>query len=872
MKKIYLALILILSFSLSYGAHLKGGWIYYEYLGQGSSAGTIKYRITVKQYLSCSSSGGQIDASVFVGVFNGLNNQLVNTLTIPLSGTEIIQKSSFNPCITSPPVICYRIDRYVTVVDLPENFAGYTLAVQRCCRIAGIINVSNSSTIGVSYTTSIPGIITGTNIGNNNSAQFAQKDTVVVCYNGNFTFDFSATDVDNDSLVYSFCDGLVGGGSGTGQSQPNPPSNPPYNSVPYNSGYSGLSPMGPTVTINPKTGLISGTAPGITGDYVVAVCVSEFRNGVKIGETKKEIHITVAACGLSAAELKPNYITCDGFTLSFQNESTSASISLYAWNFGNPASGVNNTSSLPTPTHTFTDTGVYTLKLNVENTGGCKDSATALVKVFPGFFPNFQVIGNCFQTPFQFLDRTTTAYGFVDSWRWDFGDLTTLADTSIVKNPTYTYPTPGTRTARLIVTNSKGCVDTTTKPVVAFDLPPLDLPFHDTLICSIDTLPLIANGSGNFLWTPNYNIISPNTSRPFVYPKITTTYIVTLNQNGCINKDSIKVNVLDFITVDAGRDTSMCKTDTITLKPISQALQYLWSPASSLNNATVKNPLASPSGHITYYVTANLGKCQDKDSVKIKVTPYPMANAEADTTICYGDRAFLRANITGSSFIWSPSNSLLNPNTLTPVAGPQKTTSYILTVFDTVGCPKPSRDTVTITVLPKVIAYAGRDTSVVANQPLQLFATGGTNYVWSPITGMNNPNINNPVVVLGLSVDSILYKVRVSTPEGCFADDDVRVKVFKTGPEIFVPSAFTPNRDGRNDILKPIPVGIKRIDNFSIYNRWGQLLFTTTEFNKGWDGTFGGKEQASGTYVYMAQATDYLDQKLFRKGTIVLIR
>jgi gliding motility-associated-like protein len=801
---------------------------------------------------------------------------LFKQITIQNSGFEIISKQSFNPCISPQPVTCFRIDSYVTTVDLPTNAAGYTLAVQRCCRIAGIRNVSNSSAIGVTYSTSIPGTINGINFEKNNSPQFTQRDTVVICFSGSFDFDFSAFDKDGDSLSYAFCNGLVGGGSansgtGTNTAKPNPPSNPPYLSVPYSGSFSGQSPMGPQVKIDSKTGLITGVAPAITGDYVVAVCVTEYRDGVKIGETKKEIHITVASCSLSAAELKPTYTECGDFTLNFKNEFQTTSVSTWTWQFGDPASGSNNISGLPTPSHTYSDTGIFVLKLKVESPGGCKDSATSLVRVYPGFNPQFDVIGSCFETPFQFKDRTNTRYGVVDSWLWDFGDANTTDDVSSVKDPTYKYTTSGTRTAQLIVTNSKGCLDTITKSVVVNDFPLLTLPFRDTLICSIDTLPLIALGSGVFTWTPNTNIINPSASNPKVFPKDSITYYVTLNENGCVSKDSIKVNVLDFITVDAGKDTSMCRTDSILLRPVSHALQYVWSPSNSLSDPTIKNPVAVPLVTTKYYVTANLGKCQDRDSVLVKVTPYPQANAGADVTLCFGSRTQLTGNIIGSSFTWSPNSTLHNFSTLTPIARPTTTTSYILTSFDTLGCPKPFRDTVKVTVLPQIMAFAGNDTIIVANQPLQLRASGGTDYLWSPTTGMTGFNTANPVVVLSSDVEAITYRVRVGVPEGCFAEDDINVRVFKS-PDIFIPTGFTPNGDRKNDILKPTLAGMKSFTYFKIYNRWGQLLFNTAEIGKGWDGTFGGKDQTSGTYVFMAEATDYLDRKVFKKGTVVLIR
>lgn len=853
---------------VSFSAHLKGGWIYYEALGPGSAAGTIKYKITVKQYLDCNSTVNQIDTDVILGIFG---TSFFQRVVIPNSGNEIMRKGTFNPCISPAPNVCYRIDSYTTQVDLPVSAAGYTLAVQRCCRVAGIINVPASSTIGVTYSTTIPGNINGASYAQNNSPQFAQKDTAVVCYNGNFTFDFSAVDGDKDSLVYSFCEGLIGGGTGANGARPDPPTNPPYTPVNYGPSFSGSSPMGQGVTINSSTGLISGVAPSQAGDYVVAVCATEFRNGVKIGETKKEIHITVANCSLSAAELKPSYITCDGFTLTFSNESTSPLVNSYRWEFGDTRSGASNISTDAKPVHTYSDTGIYTLKLNVESSVGCKDSTTSLVRVFPGFVADFNVTGNCFESPFTFTDRTITQYGVVDSWKWDFGDLASTTDVSDKKNDSYKYPTPGSRTVQLIVTNSKGCIDTISKPINASNLPNLSLAFKDTLICSIDTLQLQARGTGNYSWTGT-NLVNPTSPNPFVFPKDTATYIVTLNEQGCIATDTVRVNVLDFISVDVSRDTSICQTDSITMRTTSKALQYLWTPAAGLSDPNLKNPIARPTTSARYYVTANLGKCQDKDSIFVAVAPYPQANAGGDVSICYGTTIPLNGSIVGAFFRWTPTSGLSNATTLSPTAGPLKTTSYILTAFDTIGCPKPFSDTILIAVSDPVRAFAGNDTTMVAGQKLQLNATGGSTYLWSPSTGLNDATIANPLVTLGAELDSIKYRVLVTTGEGCSATDEIKIRIFKSGPEIYVPSAFTPNADGRNDVLRPFPVGMKSLNYFRIYNRWGQLIFSTKEQGKGWDGNFNGKPQSSGTYVYSAEAEDYMGVKVVRKGTIVLIR
>lgn len=878
MKKLAILLCICFIAGFAKANHLKGGWIQYEYLGDGAAANTSKYRITVRQYLDSSSQPNQIDQSINLGIYNP-NGVLFTRVVVPLSLSEFPSKKYYDPCINPNPPdprVNYRIDNYVLTIDLPNltTPTGYTLAVQRCCRIANIVNVvSGGSNTGVTYTTTMPGVLGGQDYFKNNNPSFVQRDTVLLCFSAPFTFDFSATDADGDSLSYSFCDGV---NTPTPDPKPDIPSQPPYPQVTYLPGYSGTTPLGSTVSINPITGIISGIAPAATGTYVVSVCVNEYRNGVLIGTTRKEIHVNVANCSVAAASLKPSYITCDGFTMNFQNESTSANITSYLWDFGEVNAPV---SSNPTPTHTYADTGTFTLKLKVTNAGGCQDSTTAQVRVYPGFVPNFNVQGTCYLNTYNFIDATTTAYGVVNSWRWDLGDLTTTADTSTRKDTAWKYSTPQAVQVRLITTNSKGCIDTIVKTVNILDKPIVNLAFRDTLICSIDTLRLNATvGNGSVTWVPDRaasisRMSGNNTPNPLVYPVDTTRYVVTVNDNGCINTDTVTVNVLDFIKVELGPDTSICRTDQFTLSPESDALSYQWTASTGIPiTANSKYPQVQPLVSTTYYVTANLGYCQDRDSVFVLVAPYPQATVRSDTIICFGDRVQLSGNIVGAGFAWSPTNSLINANTLFPIAGPSRTTQYVLTAIDTIGCDRPVSDTVTIVVTPLVNANAGRDTFVVAGRPIQLSASGGISYLWRPSSYLNDPTTDAPIATIPETVDSIRYIARVTSAGGCFAEDDVLVRVFKNGPDLYVPNAFTPNGDGLNDIVRPVGVGIAQLQHFRIFNRWGQLLYSTSELGKGWDGTFSGVKQPAGTYVYEAIGTDQLGNRIYRKGTLVLIR
>ncbi len=879
MKKCLVIIIILLSFLKSSASHISGGELFYEYLGPGSSANTSKYKVTLRLFSDChpldpSTTQKLEDEVVVIGIYtnNGSKLQSSVSLKLELPISEIELNTSTIPCLITAPEVCFRVGIFTETVELPASAENYILSWVRCCRPNNIGNLGISTGIGGTFITTIP----GTSIlptGSNSSPQFAIKDTALVCQNKTFLLDFGASDPDGDAISYSFCEAYSGGT----MSDPDPggpggggiPQTLKLDPLPYKAPFSGSSPLGPLVSIDPVSGKITGTAP-TTGRYVINVCATESRNGKVINVHRKDFILEVGNCDFAAAEPLPlSGVWCKDFAVKFSNNNTSSAIQTYHWDFGVP----NAASDEEAPVYTYADTGIYTVKLTVHGARGCVDEASTTIGVYPGLKPDFNVAGSCFQTPFVFKDISTTNYGLLNSWRWDFDDTARTSDVS-TQNPTYKYSDPGTRNVKLVVTDSKGCTDSVTKPVEVKNVALLELPFRDTLICNIDTLALQAIGTGTFAWTPAYNILNSGSSGPVVFPKETTTYVVSVtDEGGCINKDSVKVDVVNSITVDAGADTSICRTDSITLRAEGSGFQYRWTPLNGLiSSPNIKNPTARPDTTTTYIVTASLGKCEAKDTVEVKVAPYPRAIAGPDVTICYGNRTPLTPTITGASFSWSPQNSLINSNTLTPVANPTLTTSYILTVYDTIGCPMPGTDTVVVNVFPLVNAFAGNDTIVIAGQPVQLNASGGSIYTWAPTFGMNNPSIANPVVTLSAAYDSVTYKVTIGSDNGCFAEDEMIVKVLKTGPDLFIPTAFTPNGDGKNDILKPIPAGIKAFQYFRVYNRWGQMLYSSNNSSSGWDGTWEGKEQATGTYVFMAQATDYLGHTISKKGTIVLIR
>jgi gliding motility-associated-like protein len=864
LNKLIATILFIVGLNLSTEArHIAGGEMSYVYLGPGADANSGRYRITLRLFRDCQSTGAELDGIAAITIFQTGQNPIFQDLKVNLGRIDVIQLSTPGPCIDNAPIVCYQVGIYEVETELPFYTQGYTIAYQRCCRIENITNVVGSSNTGATYVATIPGTNSLPRAPVNSTPKFRGNDTVLICQDNPFVYDFGAVDPDGDSLVYVYDEAYDF--ANLSNPQPSNAAPPPYDPLPYSFGFNAFSPMGTGVSLDGSTGLMTGVAPA-AGIYVVTVSILEYRNGVRINKHRKDLHIKVAACSIAAADLQPEYVTCDGFTLTFQNRSNSPLIRTYFWDFGLPGAG--DTSNQQRPTFTFPDTGVYRVTLITNRGQDCSDTAVTIARVFPGFFPALEAQDGCRNVPLQFFDRTTTRYGVVDFWRWSFGNPQINPDTSRLQNPRYTYSDLGTYEIQLIVGSSKGCRDTVETQLNVLARPPLVVS-NDTILCNLDTIQLNAIGQGTITWSPNIAISNVNIPNPLVSPDQSIKYYVSLTSApGCENRDSVFIDVRSVVNLDAGVDTTICLTDTIRLRPVSDGLAFRWQPTASLINPNTKNPTARPTGTTVYSVIANIGSCQATDAVTVTTVPYPNAQAFDDATICFGDSVQVFAT-GGVSYRWIPASGISNPDIPNPFAKPAFTTTYRVAVRDNEGCPKAAFDSVRITVIPPVPAFAGNDTAIVVGQELQLNARGGDYYLWTPNTGLNNPNIPDPIANLD---EDITYILRVTTVEGCFALDTLNVRVFKTSPDIFVPTAFTPNGDGLNDLLVPIPAGISEFEYFRVYNRYGQLVFSTTEVGKGWDGKISGKLQGSDTFAWYVRGRDYTGKVIFKKGISTLIR
>jgi gliding motility-associated-like protein len=401
----------------------------------------------------------------------------------------------------------------------------------------------------------------------------------------------------------------------------------------------------------------------------------------------------------------------------------------------------------------------------------------------------------------------------------------------------------------------------------------VDKPFaktnNDTIVCSGTSIQLNTIGASTYSWTPVVGLSNPNIPNPVASIINPVTYIVTGNSiNGCSAKDTVSFTTFPKPVITKSNDTALCKSAAVQLF-VTGGNSYLWFPSSTLSNPNIANPIASPTSTTTYLVTITDGNsCAYKDSIKLTVRSSTSFSISPDQNVCTNDPKQLVA-AGGNSYLWQPANFLDNPNISNPVSTPVATTTYTVKIKDNT-CNDSTLLTTTLTVLPLPSIKAIRSNDIdCTNNFSQLSATGGGQYIWQPGKDLNDSTSSNPIA---RPLSTTLFIVRGSDINGCKNTDTVTVNVgFNNTSGYFMPTAFTPNGDGINDCF-----GLKYWGNvteldFSIYNRFGERVFHSTNSVSCWDGRYKGQLQETGAFVYMIKAKTTCGS-VDKKGTVFLVR
>lgn len=790
--KCYIILSILTLFSLKNSAtHIVGGEIYYDCLGGNN------YRITLKLYRDCSIGiTTQYDNPACVFIFNS-SGTFIDSLEIPLPGSDTLVYTLTNPCLVPPTNICVQEAIYQVVVNLPPIAGGYNLTYQRCCRNGTILNLISPGDVGATYMTHIPdpGLAVC-----NSSPRYNNFPPIFICAGVPLNFDHSATDLNGDSLYYQLCDAFTGlspscpflGVPAQNAGCPPIASPPPYPFVPWLAPYNGTYPLSssPALAVNSVTGLMTGT-PNMVGQWVVAVCVSEYRNGVLLDVNKRDFQFNVVNCGIPVASIPVQQPFCFGTPSNFSQNSINAFT--YHWDFGDPGTSLD-TSNVLSPTWTYASLGTYTLTLIVNPNTVCTDTATLTVTVNPlpaMTSPATATICSGGTVSIPLTSSLASTYTWVAANNPNTtGESTTVQSGSPLSN-TITNNSAAVQTVTYTVTPTstpQGCVGTPQTVTVTVNPPPTMTSPNTATICNGGTvsIPLTSNWPSTYTWiaADNSNTTGESTTIQSGSPlsntitnsttsvqTVTYTVTPTSTPEGCTGTpQTVTVSVMPTPTMTSLSSATICSGGTVSI-PLTSSLTstYSWLASDNLNTtgesttAQTGSPLTNTITNntssvetVTYTVTPTStpdGCVGTPQTVTVTVNPSPGMTSPGSATICSG--GILNIVLTSnnvSTFSWI---ALSNPNTNGESITAQAGSPINDSIFNNTTSVQTIIYTVTPTSSPEGCIGTPQTLTVTANPAANMtspdsatICTGGTlnipltsNYP-SPYTWIATDNVN----------------------------------------------------------------------------------------------------------------------------------
>ncbi|MFZ5551935.1 MAG: PKD domain-containing protein [Bacteroidota bacterium] len=459
------------------------------------------------------------------------------------------------------------------------------------------------------------------------------------------------------------------------------------------------------------------------------------------------------------------------------------------------------------------------------------------------------------------------------SYYWDFDD----GDTSTLENPTHVFQNPGTYQVALVALDSNTCNGADTAYIDIFIPGPLSVtisPF-DT-ICQGDTtqISVTAAGGQSYQWSPATGLSSTTVANPFANPPSSTLYtVIAIDTNGCADTASVLVEVLPFVSANFTPNFTPCSIPVTVdfLNGSTNGVNYIWDFDDGGAGSTQTDAQYTYNVSGTYTITLiaiDSNSCNFSDTVAVDIFLPPPASitVSGGDTICVGQSTPASAS-GGVSYSWSPSVWVDDPSSPNPNLSPGASTNFQVIAIDSNGCADTGY--VQVDVYPPASIDAGPDQLLdVGDTPVltPTIPTNGTFY-WSPPYGLSCTNCANPVAT---PETSTTYYLTFTDLYGCTYTDSLIVLVT---PSVFIPNAFTPNGHGPNEIFKPIVRNLSYYE-FYIFNRWGELIFHTTDTEAGWDGTYKGAKCPVDVYVWKIKYSDYLNEDEVTKkyGHVTLVR
>jgi gliding motility-associated-like protein len=712
-------------------------------------------------------------------------------------GDDTLSAIFANQCLIIPDDVCVHTSTYRDTVFLETIPDGYQFVYQRCCRNQTITNINQPTEVGATYNITLTQAAME---GCNSTPRFKEWPPIFVCVDEPIFYDHGAIDEDGDSLVYKLCTPLSG--ATFEDPRPTAPSSPPYNQINWRGIY-GLENMlgaGRPLEVSPNNGFLFAR-PGLQGQFVVGVCVEEYRDGVLLSTTRRDFQYNIGQCREITAAIGAPEVQCDDLTVNFESLSEEATEFIWQFDINDPTA----ISSEEDPTFTYPDTGRYVTRLIVEPDEICSDTITREIYLQQNSIVsdvNIQAFNCGDSISISLIDLSTDSVSNIVQREWEltYGGETYTSDDI---NASFLIPfSDTTGTVMLSVASQNGCqVSTTQSFTVGNAQNPLDLIPDELTICRGDSVFLNPNQDTSLLlsyrWRPGVGLTNSIVSNPQASPFDTTTYTVTLNPFGsaCILEKEITVNVLPAPSLLRFRADDDCFTPLrINFSAqFDQADSVRWD-FGDINNSGFVN--ADFNAAYTYPDTGRYeiriavfgGECVDTLTQFIGVfntsgSSNISIDAGEDIMTCE-DSITLRATTRNvPRYFWvSTQDSILatNENLTVPVQG---NTVYILRAEDFAGCVIED----SVRVIGNQLSFdTSGDIAVCEGEDVSVFVQNLTptidslRYVWTgdsiiagAMTGMpelpTNPGVRN-------------YQVAIQNEFGC--DENLDVEVVVVGDDL----------------------------------------------------------------------------------------
>lgn len=642
MKKTILIIISLLSLLQLNATHIVGGGLFYEHLG-GSS-----YKVTIRLYKDCSPSSINFSSTLRVQIRKGDGtNPALSLVDIPLLARDTLSPD-IDTCAFDPGV-CVELGVYSKIINLPPQIGGYHLFYSDCCRNSSVVNVVNPLNAGDAFHTYIP----DNNIYLSNSSPiFTTYPPVFICSGVDVNYDFSATDIDGDSLVYSLFTPYDGRNQYSGAYTTFFPTIDPLQTAPdnitftntvYSVGFSASNPLN-AISGNPLTisqnGLLTGV-PDMVGQFLVGVMVEEYRNGVKIGSVLRDFQFNVLDCPPLKDAVIGEIDACSGLSISMVNNSGLGANGFW-WDFGtgNPA----DTSILETPVFAYPSEGTYEITLLAQKGTLCADTTyqTIVISNVVADFSGPDTL--CLNEAGLFTNLSIASNAStITSVQWDFGDNSTGSGNSI----SHEFSSSGDFSIELIVESSYGCSDTLLKNVHVKSPP---VPNFDPLqICTGTTITfnnLSSTNASDFWWyfgTGNNVDTSIISSPTFTFPTYGPYPVTLVSQRGTACADTIiqvvNINnvVAEFLMPDSVCENSIIDFENQTTTVGTSIDQWLWDFGNSSSSGQFSPTYSySTSGNYQVKLIANSNNgCTDTIIHNIVVVNQPLVDF-VSSNLCTG--------------------------------------------------------------------------------------------------------------------------------------------------------------------------------------------------------------------------------------------